>query len=70
VALRSTAALVAGNQAQALADARGNSVTALPLLPDAKQFSYLDPRQLTLAQARYGRAPDARLPNQGQGATA
>ncbi len=54
--------LVAGSQAEALVALRGHG-TALPLLPDARQFALLRPADLTTDTAPlYGRGPDARLP--------
>ncbi len=54
--------LVAGSQAEALVALRGHG-TALPLLPDARQFALLRPADLTADTAPlYGRGPDARLP--------
>ena len=54
--------LVAGNQAEALVAQRGTG-TALPLLPDARQFALLDAEMLSTDIAPlYGRAPDAKLP--------
>ena len=54
--------LVAGSQAEALVALRGHG-TALPLLPDARQFALLRPADLTADTAPlYGRSPDARLP--------
>lgn len=54
--------LIAGTQAEALVAARGHG-TALPLWPDARQFSRL-PYELLTADLSplYGRAPDARMP--------
>lgn len=61
-AAQDLAALVAGSQAEALVALRGHG-TALPLLPDARQFGLLGPSDLTAEIApRYGRGPDARLP--------
>jgi len=55
-------ALVAGNQAQALVDARGHG-RALPLWPDARAFHLLPAAALLPAtHPLYGRAPDAKLP--------
>lgn len=54
-------ALVAGSQAEALVAARGFG-TALPLWPDARRFTRLDPGQWIEPVALYGRAPDARRP--------
>ena len=56
------AALVAGSQAEALVALRGSG-SALPLLPDARQFALLRPTDLSADTAPlYGRGPDARLP--------
>jgi tRNA threonylcarbamoyladenosine biosynthesis protein TsaB len=61
-AAQGTAALVAGSQAEALVALRASG-TALPLLPDARQFALLRAADLTADTApRYGRGPDARLP--------
>lgn len=58
--------LVAGSQAEALVALRGYG-TALPILPDARQFSLLDETALVAdAAPLYGRAPDAKLPGQAQ----
>lgn len=58
----STEALVAGNQAKALVDKRGNG-DALEIWPDARAFARL-PQQAFLADLHpvYGREPDAKLP--------
>jgi tRNA threonylcarbamoyl adenosine modification protein YeaZ len=57
-----SAALVAGSQAEALIGLRGHG-TALPLLPDARQFPLLPEALVTPdLTALYGRPPDARLP--------
>jgi len=53
--------LIAGSQAKALVAARGSG-EALPLWPDAREFTLLDPALLGPAELHYGRAPDARLP--------
>jgi tRNA threonylcarbamoyladenosine biosynthesis protein TsaB len=61
-AMTTKASLIAGSQAEALV-ARRESGTALPLLPDARAFTLLDPARLCAdVTLRYGRAPDARLP--------
>lgn len=58
-------AIVAGNRAAQFAAAAGRSVTALDLLPDARQALSLPEQLLTDALAPlYGRLPDARLPGQ------
>ncbi len=58
----STAPVIAGSQAQALAGLR-RDVRALPLWPDARAFALLDPAALHAnPRPAYGRAPDARLP--------
>ena len=56
--------VVAGSQAEALGALRPAPVAALlPLLPDARRFNLLPHSALTVdVTARYGRAPDARLP--------
>lgn len=57
-----TASLVAGSEAKALIATRGSG-TALPLLPDARDFSLLTADHLETAHAPlYGREPDATLP--------
>ncbi|MDD3798422.1 MAG: tRNA (adenosine(37)-N6)-threonylcarbamoyltransferase complex dimerization subunit type 1 TsaB [Novosphingobium sp.] len=63
-AARSAAAgLVAGSQAEALVALR-QSGTALPLLPDARQFPLLAETALVAEPAPlYGRPPDAKLPD-------
>ena len=49
-------------RAEALVAQRGTG-TALPLLPDARQFALLDAKMLsTDITPLYGRAPDAKLP--------
>lgn len=54
--------LVAGNQAEALVALRGTG-SALPLLPDARDFALLPAAALLVETAPlYGRPPDARLP--------
>lgn len=54
--------LVAGTQAEALVETRGNGI-ALPLYPDARHFLALNAALLTAdLSPLYGRAPDARLP--------
>ena len=54
--------LVAGNKAQALVRMRGHG-RALDILPDARDFTLLDPACLVAAATPlYVRAPDARLP--------
>lgn len=59
---RSMAAMVAGSQAQALAERRGNAV-ALDLRPDARSYALLPVARLIAdPKPSYGRAPDARLP--------
>jgi tRNA threonylcarbamoyl adenosine modification protein YeaZ len=61
-AAASTAALVAGSQAEALAAARG-PVAAVPLWPDSRAFALLRADALSPDPVpAYGRAPDARLP--------
>lgn len=67
---RSHAPLLAGSQAQALADARAAGNASQPrwlaLRPDARAFALLSPGDLIPAPAPvYGRAPDARLPQAG-----
>jgi len=53
---------IAGTQAEALAQARGQG-TALPLWPDARKFPLLPAALLTAdISPIYGRGPDARLP--------
>ncbi|MFM9936793.1 MAG: tRNA (adenosine(37)-N6)-threonylcarbamoyltransferase complex dimerization subunit type 1 TsaB [Novosphingobium sp.] len=60
----SHAPCLAGSQAEALAARRGGTPLALPLLPDARAFALLDADALRADPLpRYGRAPDARLPN-------
>lgn len=62
-AARSSAGLVAGSQAEALAARRGGVPLALPLWPDARAFALLGTDAIRPDPApRYGRAPDARLP--------
>ncbi|MFN3424260.1 MAG: tRNA (adenosine(37)-N6)-threonylcarbamoyltransferase complex dimerization subunit type 1 TsaB [Novosphingobium meiothermophilum] len=59
---RSSAALVAGSQAQAIAGQRPG-IVMLDLRPDARLFNLLDPALLHAdPRPSYGRAPDARLP--------
>ena len=60
--VHSAASLVAGSQAQAVAQQR-HGVIALDLRPDAQAFALL-PEACLIADPRpsYGRAPDARLP--------
>jgi tRNA threonylcarbamoyl adenosine modification protein YeaZ len=54
--------LVAGSQAEALVARRGYGF-AMPMWPDARAFALLAPALHTAdTRARYGRAPDARLP--------
>ncbi|MCB2077425.1 MAG: tRNA (adenosine(37)-N6)-threonylcarbamoyltransferase complex dimerization subunit type 1 TsaB [Novosphingobium sp.] len=54
--------LVAGSEAEALVAARGNG-EALPLWPDARAFGLLPKAALSDGVSPlYGRAPDARLP--------
>jgi tRNA threonylcarbamoyladenosine biosynthesis protein TsaB len=54
--------LVAGSQAEALVARRGSG-RALALLPDAREFTLLQPALLDSDLTPiYGRAPDARLP--------
>jgi tRNA threonylcarbamoyladenosine biosynthesis protein TsaB len=61
-AAQCTTDLVAGSQAEPLIALRGSG-TALPTLPDARQFALLSPADLTADTAPiYGRGPDARLP--------
>lgn len=59
---RSTAAIITGNQAEALGQGR-NDALALEVRPDARCFALL-PSTAFSADPRpsYGRAPDARLP--------
>lgn len=59
---RSTATVIAGNQASAVAQARPGTI-ALDLRPDARRLMLL-PAHALHADPRpsYGRAPDARLP--------
>lgn len=60
--VRSSASIVAGSQAPALAG-ECPGVTALDLRPDARAFALLAARHLHAApRPLYGRAPDARLP--------
>ncbi|HSQ96954.1 MAG TPA: tRNA (adenosine(37)-N6)-threonylcarbamoyltransferase complex dimerization subunit type 1 TsaB [Croceibacterium sp.] len=55
-------AFVAGSQAEALVALRGRG-TALPLLPDAREFPLLSQRLLNSnLTPHYGREPDAKLP--------
>lgn len=62
-AARSTAPIVAGSQAQAIAKER-TGIVALDVRPDARCFPLLAPTALGAApRPRYGRAPDARLPS-------
>ncbi len=59
---RSRCTLVAGSEAEALVAARGTG-TALPLLPDARQFHLLaESAYCEALTPLYGRPPDARLP--------
>jgi len=62
-AAASSAALVAGSQAEALQSARNAPALAVPMWPDASSFALL-PESALMADpvAAYGRAPDARLP--------
>ena len=61
-ATQTTAALVAGSQAEALVALRGSG-EALVLLPDARDFGLLLPASIKDEPAPlYGRPPDARLP--------
>ncbi|WP_292961458.1 tRNA (adenosine(37)-N6)-threonylcarbamoyltransferase complex dimerization subunit type 1 TsaB [Novosphingobium sp. UBA1939] len=63
---RSTAPLVAGSQAEAVAARRGETGAAplaLVLRPDARAFALLPGPAIAADPApRYGRAPDAKLP--------
>ena len=60
---RSTARVVAGSQAEALATLRRGSVRAMPLWPDARAYRLLRGEALVAdPRPAYGRAPDARLP--------
>ena len=68
---RSSAPLVAGSQAEAVAarrgqaDGAGAAPAALVLRPDARAFALLPEQAITADPApRYGRAPDAKLPQQ------
>ena len=62
-AARSSSAVVAGSQAEALAALRGDAPVIVPLWPDAREFALLPEDALLPAAApRYGRAPDAKLP--------
>lgn len=54
--------LVAGSRAGELVAARGHGA-AVPILPDARCYTWLPPTALTAgARPIYGRGPDARLP--------
>ena len=58
--------MVAGSQAEALVALRGHG-RALPLWPDARRFASLPGGALRHdVQPLYGRAPDARLPDNGK----
>lgn len=60
--LRSTAAIIAGSQAGAIAQVR-TAALAIDLRPDARCFALLPTGALLDApRPSYGRAPDARLP--------
>lgn len=59
---RSSARIIAGSQATALAGER-TEVTALELRPNARAFALLGAHRLhATPRPHYGRAPDARLP--------
>lgn len=63
VTARSSAAILVGSQAEALAVRRGGTPAAHPLWPDARAFALLGAEALRPDPLpRYGRAPDARLP--------
>ncbi len=62
-AAASHARCLAGSQAEALALRRAETLTAIPLWPDARAFACLGEDALRPDPLpRYGRAPDARLP--------
>lgn len=64
-ALASRGAVVAGSQAGALVERRGDASQAEPLWPDARAFALLPRAALHASVApSYGRAPDARLPGE------